>query len=573
MDHVKQAQELLAADRYAELEDLLQQFPKKLQQVAQEIRLQKALKINDSEELEELLDQYLAEYTKPPIANLLVAARVKMAAGKYREAIDLATRVIARDASNFEAAETIYICNINTKQFRHALEVSIRLREEARRLAVPVQQRMSYFYHEFLARTMLAQYEEALEIWEETADDRQRFPELITSSVFSSLLRCLVATGRNGEAIQLIKDNNLDESEDPQLALTIPLVWQAIDDEERCYAAFERLITLVPDSVEPKWNLALAKLGFGRLKEGLANYEVRWDWDEFPSSKRTFKSARWSAEDLSGKSILIWGEQGVGDQLLFLSLLPFVIDKNPAKIIVEVSEKLVPLVKKWYPEASVRDDRVKHTEGQLIYDQIDFNIPSGSLMPLVIEHNRELRTRRRYLRVPSDARSKLLPQNFSKKKWIVGLSWRSHYLTEARTFNYLSVHAVIRILELFPQDVGFVCLQYSISDDERQLLRKFDNIFVPDEDFFERVELNALYAGCCDLVVTAGTAVLQLAGIYKVPVITWLPKNDWVLLGQKHYPWFDNVIVVQGEAKWDTTAMLYAVIRKMKIALRLDLEI
>ena len=186
----------------------------------------------------------------------------------------------------------------------------------------------------------------------------------------------------------------------------------------------------------------------------------------------------------------MWGEQGVGDQLLFLTLLPYVLKKNPSTLVIEVSEKLVSLVSKWYPEAIVRDDRVKHTGGQLIYDELDFNIPSGSLMGLVFRTYGELRIPRRYMRVPSDARSKLLPSDFSNKKWIVGISWRSHYLNESRTFNYLNVHAVVRILELFPEDIGFVSSQYSITDDERALLTEFDNIFVPDEDFFDRVDIN-----------------------------------------------------------------------------------
>ena len=69
----------------------------------------------------------------------------------------------------------------------------------------------------------------------------------------------------------------------------------------------------------------------------------------------------------------------------------------------------------------------------------------------------------------------------------------------------MSVHSVIRLLEVLPDDIGLICLQYSLRDDERELLEQYDNVYIPDHDFFEEVDLNALYAGCCDLVLTAGT--------------------------------------------------------------------
>lgn len=570
MDLIKQAELLLEQERYVEFDTVITELSKSQKQIADELNLRKAAALGDESHLEKLVDEYLSTYENAPISNVVVAARVKLNLLKYDEAIALAEKVIEREPSNFEAAELIYISNINTKQYRNALAVAKTLRSEAERLKKSEVQQLAYVHNEFIARTMIAQYREAIELWEATDSSRVNHPETVTSVIQSCLIRCFVAIGRYAHAVQMINDQKLEEIPDPHLALAIPLVWQGIGDEARCFSSHHRIIEMMPDSVEPKWNYALAQISFGYLKEGFTDYEIRWQWDDFPSSKRTFKSPKWKGEDLAGKDILIWGEQGVGDQLLFLTLLPFVLNKNPKTLFIEVSEKLVPLVKHWFPEAIVRDDRVKNTDGQLIYDQLHFNLPSGSLMGLMLAEQGDLRTTRRYLKPPANAREALFPENFRDKKWIVGVSWRSHYLNESRTFNYLNVHAIIRLLEVLPKDIGFVSLQYSITDDERALLADFENMFVPDEDFFERVDLNALYAGCCDLVVSAGTVVLQLAGIYGIPMVTWLPKNDWVLLGEKHYPWFENVVVVQGEANWDTTAMLYALIGKIKILLRID---
>ena len=96
--------------------------------------------------------------------------------------------------------------------------------------------------------------------------------------------------------------------------------------------------------VEARWNKALLQLSWGDLDNGWENYEARWEWERFPTRKFDFPSPKWAGESLTGKSILVWGEQGIGDEILFLTALPGVLERGPSKVGIYVTEKLVPVV-------------------------------------------------------------------------------------------------------------------------------------------------------------------------------------------------------------------------------------
>ena len=53
----------------------------------------------------------------------------------------------------------------------------------------------------------------------------------------------------------------------------------------------------------------------GIITEGIENYECRFLWEDFPSYIREFQKPRWHPDTPSWSKILIWFEQGIGDQI------------------------------------------------------------------------------------------------------------------------------------------------------------------------------------------------------------------------------------------------------------------
>ena len=567
---IQKAMVLLQKKSYKKLRALLKKFPKHLAQESVEFELQILADEGPPEALSKAFDRYLDRFDKILLSNLEVAVRVKVDLGENDQALAIAERIFAEDPYNHTAINAVYVVYVNTRKKQLAYETATMMLSTWIELDKNEEHIVDAKLKVVLTAAQLSKFHEAAGYWEEIRDKQETYRHLFASEHYACAIRAYTNLGRTNDAVELLDGLAPEIAKTENIVASVPTVWFNAGDKERCYEAYAVMAGAAIDPVETIWNRGLARLGFGDIEDGLSDYEIRWKWDDFPSAKRVFSSPLWMGEDLTGKRILVWGEQGVGDQLLFLTLLPIVLSKNPKEVVVEVSKKIIPLVQRWYPEVTVGSDGVVDTIGHENYDQFDCNIPAGTLMQRYYSEHGHIPKCSRLLRVPADARQKLFPEHIAGRRIILGVSWRSHLITDARVGNYMSVESIPPILKILPDDVGVVALQYSLSEGERETLEKYDNVYIPDHDFYEEVDFNALYAGCCDLVLTAGTVNLQLAGIYGVPALTWLPDRDWVLLGEQHYPWFENVVVVRGAPDWNNTAMLHALMDKLKIILRIS---
>ena len=78
-------------------------------------------------------------------------------------------------------------------------------------------------------------------------------------------------------------------------------------------AAYRRAIELDPDHRPTRTDLGLMLLTLGRYAEGWPLYESRLD----PAARPALSYPSWQGEDLTGRSIIVWYEQGLGDQIFF----------------------------------------------------------------------------------------------------------------------------------------------------------------------------------------------------------------------------------------------------------------
>ena len=140
--------------------------------------------------------------------------------------------------------------------------------------------------------------------------------------------------------------------------------------------AYKKSIFYRPDFAKAHKNLSFALLNHGSYQEGLDEYEWRWKTDEFLTNYRYFSQPLWKKEtNLNGKTILIWCEQGVGDTINWSSCISYIASKAN-HCILECQEKLVPLLKRSFPNIEVKaEDRNLDTER----NDFDYHLPMGSL--------------------------------------------------------------------------------------------------------------------------------------------------------------------------------------------------
>jgi tetratricopeptide (TPR) repeat protein len=130
----------------------------------------------------------------------------------------------------------------------------------------------------------------------------------------------------------------------PGLHLNMGLSLHGLGDYQGALDAYERVLTLQPDSVLAHHNRGITQLTLGDYKNGLAGFEWRWRQDDY-KPKRNFPQPVWrgeSPEELGGK-LLIITEQGFGDAVQFCRFIPILAAKG-YDIIWEVREDIYPLL-------------------------------------------------------------------------------------------------------------------------------------------------------------------------------------------------------------------------------------
>ncbi|OIR07948.1 photosystem I assembly protein Ycf3 [mine drainage metagenome] len=124
-------------------------------------------------------------------------------------------------------------------------------------------------------------------------------------------------------------------------SLGILLLQQARHDEAE--AAFRQAIALNPGFAQAHFNLSLVLLAQGRLAEGWAEREWRLAGGVDGAGARCFPQPAWTGEDLAGKTIVLYGEQGFGDSLQFVRFAEAVARRG-ARVVLEVPRPLARLL-------------------------------------------------------------------------------------------------------------------------------------------------------------------------------------------------------------------------------------
>jgi len=116
-------------------------------------------------------------------------------------------------------------------------------------------------------------------------------------------------------------------------------------DEAR--ESFETAVRIEPDNADAWWSLGLIALQQGDFETGWKGYERRWESEAFKSPRLVTKLPKWE-KDKNYKSVLVWPEQGIGDQLIYSSLLRE-LQHHCEKVTVMIDVRLIGLLKRATP--------------------------------------------------------------------------------------------------------------------------------------------------------------------------------------------------------------------------------
>ena len=340
---------------------------------------------------------------------------------------------------------------------------------------------------------------------------------------------------RHQEAIEAYGRAAVCAPEDPVGEYNRGNVLLALGDYPGAAAAFRAAIERSPAHLDSQWNLATALLGMGDLANGWPQYEWRWAKRGVQPADR-FRWPLWSGEPVADRRLLVWREQGLGDELLFATCVRELM-AGGAEVTLAVSPRLVSLFERAFPGVTVIED------GKWRSLSFDFHIPAGSLP-------RYLRSTRASF--PLESRY-LVPLSSHATRWVtrlerlgagpkVGICWRSGLLTEDRVHQYSSLEDWSSLFEL--PGIHWINLQYDECGAELERAERRFDVKIhrwPDENLRDDLESVVGLLWNLDAVVTAATAVCSFAG--AAGVRTWQVDagTDWTALGEKRSPWFPTV--------------------------------
>jgi hypothetical protein len=400
-----------------------------------------------------------------------------------------------------------------------------------------------------------------LELWEKEVQHYERCIELDP----------LFYKARLNKALTLVKLHRYDQAEQasreaielsPEDVKAVDcLAFQGKYDE--AISCFYDAIKLEPDRADTHNNLSHVLLTKEYFSTG---------WKEYEYGLRTKARGpieesdipEWQGESLNGRLIYLVGEQGVGDQILFSSMIPELISQN-ATVIFECDERLIPLYKNTIPELIATPLGNRQPVSELLNSdrKVDYRIPIGSLCKFLRQSVDSFTPSKRFLE-PDPALTERYKKNYQKlgKGPVIGISWKSH--TPGFFLNKsVEIDQWKSILTL--PDVVFVSLQYGdVDEDIARVKKEFGvDIYVdPNVSALNSIEQCAAQVSAVDLVISTSNATVHVAGGCGVEawvMLAHVPLWHWFLERDKSL-WYESLqLFRQGpEGSWQDIINLVA---------------
>jgi hypothetical protein len=300
----------------------------------------------------------------------------------------------------------------------------------------------------------------------------------------------------------------------------------------------------------------------GELPRGWRHWERRLDSIFFASPVRQIDAPRWRGEPLRGKRIFIWAEQGLGDQIMFASLLPELIAAG-AQITLECSPKLVALFSASFPGCTVRDIGPDDGRGLAAYRGFDYHAAIGSLGVFLRPSLEHFPRGHRWLRGEPSPAAAFDPTNGPSGQRIrVGLAWSSGERSAFRDRNYLELADCLPWLT--DPHIDPVCLNYKVSASELDQIKSepaLRDFIAPTVDQFNDLVGCANLIESCDVIVGAATTNTALAAACNKPLVLCMAHPDRAIFGfgTCHYPFWNwaPAVKIAGRARSDVVDELF----------------
>jgi len=381
----------------------------------------------------------------------------------------------------------------------------------------------------------------------------------------------LVQTGQPKDAIALYTKYLEHKTDDVAVLDRLGKACRLSGDIQSATSCFERALTITPIQTSIKESLGTALYEQGRIDDAmrvldelvsddpehhraataraitlLANERFDQGWPAFRSRLKQptanvryerFSVPAWSGQPIEGANILVWTEQGIGEEILIATLVGD-LAQTAGSISLLCSDRMIPLFKRSFPGLKV-DSRSEPLSPLVTQRDIDFQMSWGDLGQ-VLRPTRQsfLDTKQGKILTPDadtvkQFRTHYKEQTHSRK--LVGISWFSG----TPDLGPLKSMPPLLLAELIDaSDAAFVNLQYSPEPRDLEIMAKHGGqkwICDMSVDPLKDMDRAAAQVAALDYVVTVSNTTAHLAGAMGIPTGLLVPPNSG-----RHWYWFRN---------------------------------
>jgi tetratricopeptide (TPR) repeat protein len=373
----------------------------------------------------------------------------------------------------------------------------------------------------------LRRYAEALGDYERFLGLRPGNPDL-----FNNRGSALSEIGRLEEAIASYEQALALDPKLPEVVINKGHVLADMHQFEAALACYAQAAGMEGRRAEAGFAASLVRLRLGQFEAGWREYEWRWKQTSWAGRARDFSAPLWRGQESpAGKTILLHGEQGFGDTLQFVRYARLLAARG-ATVLLEVQPPLKSLLS---GSAGIAQTFAR---GEPL-PRFDLHCPLMSLplacgttldtIPAEVPYVRAAAHRVAHWRVR-------LGEPRSRRVGIVWAGSAVHKNNHNRSIAFDRFQSLLSV-----PDIEFVSLQGELGAAEAASLARHTNVVALGEELRDFADTAAVVS-LLDLVVSADTALVHLAGALGAPVwvlVPFAPDFRW-LLARPDSPWYPS---------------------------------
>lgn len=335
-----------------------------------------------------------------------------------------------------------------------------------------------------------------------------------------NLANILIDMGRCDSAVSVLES----VSELNQAACrTLGLAFLYNNDFKSAVDVFDSLLQQEPENTDLQWHLSISCLSAGLYERGWLYYESRKRLDKYRSN---YTDLHWpELSNLAGASVLIYSEQGFGDNIQFSRFLPMLVDLG-ARITLVVKPELLRLF------GTIKDLEVVREAKS---NEFDYVASLLSLPYLLKLHSpADLKLKKRVFELPN-------ANACVKNKLKVGLVWSGKMKPKDRSITLVELSELFKLIE-----IDLVSLQFD--ENQKEISKNYLTPFIsmPKEDVTDFYDTASIMSEV-DLIISIDSAPLHLACMLGVPTIgLLLHSSDWRWQSDDcKQPWYEELTLLR----------------------------